>query len=186
MSANDRVRWDKVYKQREHEPYPDPDPLLLQYTPSLEADEKRTALDLAGGVGQNALWLASQGYIVDLMDISRVALNRARTEMVVQNIRNVNLLQIDVDNIQLEANTYDLVTVTRYLKRDLFPTIKASIKPQGRVIYSTFNINYLEHVPDFNTAFLLSMGELRSFFTSWNILYDEEINHNSYIVAMKP
>ena len=129
MSAKDRVRWDKVYKQRARESYPNPDPFLLQYTPpAIDENVILTALDLAGGVGQNALWLASQGYTVDLMDISRVALQRARTEMVVQNVRSVNLLQIDVDDIQLKENAYDLVTVTRYLKRDLFPTIKASIK----------------------------------------------------------
>jgi len=186
MSAKDRVRWDKVYRQRARDPYPSPDPLLLEYTPPVDPDAGQTALDLAGGVGQNALWLASQGYTVDLMDISRVALQRARTEMVLRNIRHINLLQIDVDDVELKPEAYNLVTVTRYLKRDLFESIKASIKPGGRVIYSTFNIHYLERVPDFNTAFLLSAGELRSYFTLWTLLYDEEIDHNSYIVAVKP
>jgi len=186
MSAEDRVRWDSVYKQRSHEPYPDPDPLLLQYTPPANPDERLMALDLAGGLGQNALWLASQGYIVDLMDVSRVALQRARAEMAIRNLRNVNLLQVDVDDIQLDEASYDLVIVTRYLKRDLFPRIKNSVKPRGRVIYDTFNIRYLEQVPAFNTAFLLDIGELRSYFTTWTILSDEEEDHNSRIVAVKP
>lgn len=186
MSAKDRVRWDKVYKQRAHDPYPGPDPLLLEYIPPVQPDEGRTALDLAGGVGQNALWLASQGYNVDLMDISRVALQRARAEMVLRNIRSVNLLQIDVDDVELKPEAYDLVTVTRYLKRDLFESIKASVKPGGRVIYTTFNIHYLDLVPEFNTEFLLGEGELRRFFEQWTLLYDEEIDHNSYIVAVKP
>ena len=161
MSAEDRVRWDKVYKQRAREPYPDPNPLLLQYTPAVEDDDHPTALDLAGGVGQDALWLAAQGYTVDLMDISRIALQRARTEMTVQNIRNVNLLQIDVDAIELDEASYDLITVTHYLKRSLFAVMKKAIRPGGRIIYDTFNVRYLEIVPQFNTAFLLGIGELQ-------------------------
>ncbi len=186
MSAEDRVRWDSVYKRRANEPYPDPDPLLLQYIPPANLDDKLTALDLAGGLGQNALWLASQGYIVDLMDVSRIALQRARTEMAIRNLRNVNLLQIDVDEIELDENSYDLVTVTRYLKRDLFTAIKASVKPGGRVLYDTFNVRYLEQVPAFNTAFLLEIGELQGYFTTWSILFEDEEDHNSRIVAVKP
>lgn len=186
MSAEDRVRWDSVYKQRSHEPYPDPDPLLLQYIPPADPDAKLTALDLAGGLGQNALWLASQGYVVDLMDVSRVALQRARAEMAIRNLRNVNLLQVDVDEIQLEEASYNLVIVTRYLKRDLFPRIKEAIKPGGRVIYDTFNVRYLEQVPAFNTSFLLDIGELRSYFLTWTIISEDEEDHNSRIVAVKP
>ena len=51
MSAKDRVRWDKVYRQRARDPYPSPNPLLLEYTPPVDPDEGHTALDLAGGVG---------------------------------------------------------------------------------------------------------------------------------------
>ena len=185
MSAEDRVRWDSVYKQRSQDPYPDPDPLLLQYTAPANPEDRLTALDLAGGFGQNALWLASQGYIVDLMDVSRVALQRARVEMTIRNLRNVNLLQVDVDDIKLDPDSYDLIIVTRYLKRDLFQHIKDAVKPGGRVVYDTFNIRYLEQVPAFNTAFLLGIGELQSYFTSWTILSEDESDHNSRIVAVK-
>lgn len=186
MSAEDRVRWDKVYKQRARDTFPDPNPLLLQFTPAVEEDEQRMALDLAGGVGQDALWLASQGYTVDLMDISRFALQRARTEMALQNIRNVNLLQIDVDEIELDESAYDLITVTRYLKRSLFTVMKKAIRPGGRIIYDTFNVKYLEIVPEFNTAFLLGIGELQSYFHGWQIIHSDEADHNSRLVAVKP
>jgi len=186
MSAEDRVRWDKIYRQRVKETYPNPNPILLQFTPAIESDQKHTALDLAGGVGQDAIWLAKQGYIVDLMEISRVALQRARTEMTSQNIRNINLLQVDVDTIDLDPDAYNLVTVTRYLQRDLFAPIKSSVKSGGRVIYDTFNVRYLELVPEFNKKFLLGIGELRSYFNNWQILHEEEEDHNSRIVAVKP
>lgn len=186
MSAEDRVRWDKIYRQRAREPYPSPDPLLLQFTPAVTEGHSYRGLDLAGGMGQNALWLASQGYTVDLMDISRVGLQRARTEMTIRNLRTVNLLQIDVDGIELKENNYDLITVTHYLKRDLFATIIKATKAGGRVIYGTFNIRYLDLVPEFNKAFLLDIGELRTYFSQWDILHEEEEDHYSRIVAVKP
>jgi 2-polyprenyl-3-methyl-5-hydroxy-6-metoxy-1,4-benzoquinol methylase len=129
MSSEDRIRWDNAYRQRLHRAYPSPDPLLLQFTPPLDKalgnkvsdaeaqDDENShtpdnleesvtrALDLAAGWGQNGLWLAEQGYNVDIMDISRVALQRARAEMAVRNLRNINLLQMDVDDLQLEPET---------------------------------------------------------------------------------
>jgi len=184
MTAEDRVRWDTYFRSRAHDPYPDPDPLLLQFTPPAVGEMR--ALDLCGGLGQNGLWLAEQGYTVDIMDISRVALNRARVEMTLRNLRSVNLLQVDVDELQLELATYDLVCVFRYLQRELFPQIARAVRPGGRVIYETFHVGYLESVPNFNRAFLLERGELRQQFVGWRRLYDEETDQIARLVAVKP
>lgn len=186
MSLADRTRWDDVFRQRLNTPFPDPDPLLLQFVPPTDPDDGLQALDLACGFGQNGLWLAESGYHVDLLDISRVALNRARQEMSIRNIRNVNLLQVDIDELRLEPNHYDVLCVFRYLKRGLFPLMKLATKPGGRVIYETYNMRYLDVLPGFNTAFLLNVGELVTFFNDWQILHEEENDHNSRLVAIKP
>ena len=186
MSAQDRVRWDKVYRQRSHHPYPSPDPLLFDHTPPLGVDENKRALDLAGGLGQNGLWLAAQGYTVDIMEISRVALSRARREMAMRNLRNVNLLQADLDDIYLEEEQYDLICIFRYLNRDIMRKVTATTRIGGRVLYETFNINYLDLVPDFNTLFLVMPGELKEFFPGWQIIHESDVDHISQVVALKP
>ncbi len=186
MSARDRVRWDAIYRDRQHAPFPDPDPLLFEYTPPVIDGELHYALDLAAGFGQNGLWLASQGYHTDIMDISRVALQRTRAEMAMRNLRNINLLQVDLDTVELEPGRYDLVCVFRYLLRHLLPQIRQSTKPGGRVIYETFNVAYLDLVPRFNRDFLLQMGELASYFTGWDILHHTEETHITQLVARKP
>ncbi|MCU0514125.1 MAG: methyltransferase domain-containing protein [Anaerolineae bacterium] len=186
MSIQDRVRWDGVFRRLVAQPYPAPDPLLLQFTPPAPAQGQPRALDLCGGQGQNGLWLAAQGYAVDIMDISRVALNRARAEMTIRNLRNVNLLQMDVDELRLEAAHYDVLGVFRYLKRGLFPLLKDSVRPGGRIVYETYNVRYLDVVPGFNRAFLLETGELPGIFAGWDILYEEETDHNSRLVAVRP
>jgi tellurite methyltransferase len=185
MSVEDRVRWDSVFKMLITQAYPAPDPLLLQFTPAVKPEDGQRGLDLCGGQGQNGLWLATQGYAVDVMDISRVALNRARAEMTIRNLRNVNLLQTDVDTLQLEVSSYDVTCVFRYLKRSLIPLIKLATRPGGRIIYETFNRRYLDVVPGFNQAFLLDVDELRSYFMDWEILHYEEETHHARIVALK-
>jgi SAM-dependent methyltransferase len=198
MSAKDRVRWDEIFANRKQDSYPTPAALLLQFTPAVAEDEQPNALDLAAGLGQNGLWLAEQGYHVDVMDISRVALRQAREEMALRNLRNANLLQVDLDELVLKhdgdclaaheicAESYDLICVFRYLKRSLFPLIKDAIKPNGRVIYETFNLNYLQEVPQFNRDFLLKQHELADIFSDWRIIHHEEESSSTQLVAVKP
>ncbi len=186
MAATDRIRWDAVYKQRNRNAYPAPDALLLDYTPPPPPSRERRALDLACGVGQNGIWLAEQDYLVDLMDISRVALARARAEMASRNLRNVNVFQFDLDDMDLDEETYHLICVFRYLKRDFMRKLKAAVIPGGRVIYETFNLHYLEVVPGFNRDFLLEPGELAALFDGWKHIHYAEPGHISQIVAVKP
>lgn len=186
MTAQDRVRWDTIYRDQSDLPYPDPDPILFDFVPPIEHGETRRALDLAAGVGQNGLWMASQGYTVDIIDISRVALSRARAEMTIRNLRNVNLLQIDMDDMELDEEEYDVACVFRYLKRSSFRRLMGCVVPGGRVIYETFNVLYLDIVPKFNQDFLLELGELESVFEDWQIVHLQEYDHISQIVAVKP
>lgn len=184
MAVEDRIRWDDIFRQRAQQPYPDPDPILLSFVPPpTEADAR--ALDLCAGMGQNGLWLAEQGYVTDIMDISRVALQYARQEMTARNLRNVNLFQVDVDHAQLDYQAYSVLCVFRYLRRELFPVIQRGTKVGGRIVYETFNVRYLDLMPAFNKKFLLEVGELTRLFPGWQLLYSEESTHVSRVVALK-
>lgn len=183
ISNEDRQRWDAVYRKHLHKPLPPPDPLLLNYTPP---GGDRAALDVAAGFGQNALWLAAQGYIVDVMDISRVALGRARVEAGQREIRGLNFFQVDLDSTFLAPDSYQLVCVFRFLKRRLFTQLRACVAPGGRIIYQTFNMNYLRIRYDFNPAHLLEPGELVGYFSDWDIVLNREVEHVSQLVAIKP
>ncbi len=184
MSAQDRAKWDAQYHQKTGD-YPAPDPLLLMYTPPLTTHKKR-ALDVACGVGQNGLWLAQQGYVVDMMDISRVALRGAQDEINKRQLRNTNLLQIDLDDTDFDDQLYDVVCVFRYLNRNLFRKLRASVVNGGRVIYETFNTNHRANNATFNPAYLLEIDELPLYFKGWDILHHNDDEHISQIVAVKP
>ncbi len=186
MSGADRLRWDEIYGEMSNEPYPPPDPLLFDYTSPITDEAEHRALDLACGMGQNGLWLASQGYVVDLLDVSRIALLRAQAEATKRGLRELNIIPVDLDQHALPADHYELVSVFRYLKRDLFPALRHTIRPGGRILYETFNRRYLELVPAFNPIYLLEVGELVGYFADWNVLSYAEDSHLSRIVAVKP
>lgn len=186
MAAEDRLHWDQRYRDKLFDVYPPPDALLVAYAPSSDEFAPLAALDLAAGLCQNALWLAEHGYQVDAMDISRVGLERGRAEMAMRNLRTVNFIPTDLDEVRLPEETYDLVCVFRYLNRQLFPPIRWAVKPGGMVIYQTFNMRRMHTRPMISTEYLLALGELPRFFPDWKLLHDEDRGELSRLVARKP
>ncbi len=186
MASHDRVRWDEAYSKRTPGEYPAPAPLLFPYAPPVREPGSAYALDVAAGLGQNGLWLAAQGYTVDLVDVSRVALTRAREQATARGLRGVNFFQMDLDDAGLESGVYDLIIVFRFLSRTLMPQLRAAVRPGGRVIYETFNTRYLDSRPDMNPDYLLRPGELAGYFGDWRLLRNHEPAHVSQVVAVKP
>jgi tellurite methyltransferase len=184
MSDADRKRWDTIYRQQTQ--FPEPDPFLFEYAPPARHPGQDRALDLAGGMGQNGLWLAQQGYVVDVMDISRLALVRGRGEMVRRSVRDINFLQCDLDDADLKPNRYQVVCVFRYFQRDLFAQLRACVQPGGRLIYETYNVHHLVAAPQFNPELLANPGELASYFADWKILHSSDADQVSRLAAIKP
>ncbi len=69
-----RVRWDARW-ERNRQPQT-PAAFVVESARFLPATG--TAIDVAGGSGRNAIWLAGRGLEVTLVDVSSVALTRAR------------------------------------------------------------------------------------------------------------
>ena len=74
MSDKDRKRWDAKYARQESAPS-EPSLLLTQLDDILP--RRGRALDIAGGAGRHAIWLAQRGLDVTLADISLAGMNLA-------------------------------------------------------------------------------------------------------------
>lgn len=185
MTRYDRQRWDRRYLDpSEHVHKDGPDALLVRHTPAARVGAR--ALELACGLGHNAIWLAEQGYTVDAFDISLNALRQAREEMLARGVRGVNFVVADLDHYALPAREYDLVCVFRFLDRALFPALRARVKPGGVVVYQTLNIGHLVRHPDTNREQLLRRGELPEHFPGWTVLEAADLEHISLFAARKP
>jgi len=150
MAVADRERWDKKYKNN----HPIPSKIAKVVENYSQLAKGRKALDIACGTGRNAKFLAGQGFEVDALDISPVALESLK------NIDNIKTKEVDFDSCRLKENAYDLIVCTYYLNRSLFPQIEKALKEDGLFIFETFM-----HHPDntkvpSNRSFLLEDGEL--------------------------
>lgn len=111
---------------------------LMVHDPKLEEDMKYfpvkgNVLDIACGDGRNSIFLSKQGYVVDAIDFSKVALDRlkhfAKTEG--QSIRTT---QVDLSDKAAFAkfDEYDLIIINHFrLDKSLFPELKKHLKENG-------------------------------------------------------
>lgn len=180
MEPEEKSRWDARYTERP-EAWTEPDEFLVRvYGQFLKVQPAGAALDLAGGAGRNSLFLIEQGWRVDLLDISEVALGLAKKKFhSVQAGAGVGTLRteaVDLNQaIDLGRDRYDLIVAFYFLRRELFPALMAALKPGGILIYRTYTIDRM-NVPGgpSDPAYLLQPGELREAFHSLDILYYNE------------
>src|SRR5205807_1034082 len=76
-AQDEKTLWNRKYTAGSHVSV-DPDPFLVSaYSEFLAGTTPGRALDVAGGVGRHALWLAQRGWNVRLVDVSEVGINLA-------------------------------------------------------------------------------------------------------------
>ena len=182
--------WDERYRRDQGKL--EPSPLLRQAIQRLKPGR---ALDLACGTGRHAFYLANCGWDVIAVDSARVGIKllqqRARTAGVMIDARVADL---EKGEFQIEVKAYDLICVFYYLQRDLFPSIRAGVRPGGKVVAAIHLNDGKPAAKPRNPAFLLEPGELRQTFRDWIIEYDHEGaseeggNHHdtAYLIASKP
>ena len=166
----------------------EPHPLLVRFV-SQNVLTGGHALDVACGVGQNAIWLAQRGFTVDAVDISLVAIEHARQAAVHAGVV-VNFIHSDLDTWSPPVGTYDLVIGFRFLNRKLWLRLQAALQPGGWLVYQTFNLRRLTPDADFPPEHLLDIGELSRTFAGWDIVESGDDGgpscDQSWIVCRKP
>jgi tellurite methyltransferase len=181
VTQEDQRRWDKKWAAA-GQPYL-PHPLLVDNAGYLAGG---SALDLACGRGQNAIWLAEHGYQVLGVDISPVALEAGRQEAAGRGLaKQVEFAVVDLDKWSPPPDAFDLVIVFRFLDRRLFRPIREAVRPGGLVYYSTRHQGVLAHDPQANRRYLLEPGELAAAFCDWEILLDKEGAVDAALIARK-
>ena len=135
QSEEQRARWDIKYEQGLPS-LTEPDPFFISayerfVNPSLP--KPGVALDLAGGLGRHALWLASRSWQVTVVELSDVAIGKLSQAALALNV-NVDLFAGDAAEYKLEPAQFDLIVLFYHLDRSLFPKIVSALKPGGLLI----------------------------------------------------
>lgn len=132
MSEEERARWNRCYTESDDTPHHvNPSPFLETWLEHLPGGGR--ALDLACGRGRNALRLAEAGYRVEAVDISSVAIARARSGARRRDL-TVTWHVADLDDYVPEDGAYQVITVIRYRNRALWPKLIDALAPDGWIL----------------------------------------------------
>jgi SAM-dependent methyltransferase len=173
VSAAEREKWDARYRDGAYEDRTHPTALLVEWLPRLP---RGRAFDVACGAGRNALYLAANGYEVSALDISTVALARARHAAAERGL-DVEWLCADLDEeleSALPVGGFDLIVWVRYIHRALLPQLVARLNPGGALLCEQHLITAAEVAGPTSAGFRLAPGDLQRAAHSLQVLYSYE------------
>jgi len=165
-----------------HAQQSDPSPSRF-ITQQLHRLPKGRLLDVACGSGRHALFLASHGFEVEAIDRDPEHLAKLAAAAKQRSLSNLTVKQVDLerptdDRPEFPANTYDVIVVSFYLHRPLFPWLIEALKPNGVLLYETFTIdNYFRHRHPRRWEFCLAHNELLRLTSTLQVLYYDEGEH---------
>lgn len=161
----DIAGWEKMYRSGERGSEDHPTRLLVETAEKLRPGK---AIDLACGTGRNALYMAAKGWDVTALDGSASAIEtlKQRAEERELDVR-AQIADLSAPDFTLKSNQYDLIVIAYYLQRDLFPKVKAALRPGGVVLAIVHTPEHAEQGSEKRAA----PGELRGYFAGWEILH---------------
>ena len=176
MSDHDRLKWNDKYRNT---------PSLLERRPPSELLKRfkekapgHTAIDLACGTGRNARYLIQEGFEVDAVDISTVALEKLAQETQGLPIR---CIEEDLESFTPEKERYDLLVMTNFLDRDLIVRCAEGMKSGALFLIETYMAHPENEKKNSHPDFLLAPEELKAFFDEgFNLLAYEELWNEPY------
>ncbi|MCW8932778.1 MAG: methyltransferase domain-containing protein [Gammaproteobacteria bacterium] len=176
-----RKKWNDRYEQV-HVPNQVIDVLELNLH-LLPAQGK--SLDLACGLGGNALRMAERGFESHAWDLSDAAIEKVH-EFAQERHLNVSAKQCDISQnerqTEMHEEGFDVIIVGHFLLREIIPALISALKPGGLIFYQTFveeeqgNENE-QPAPDSgprNKFFRLKKNELLELFSELTVRYYRE------------
>ena len=163
-------RWDEKYRRGEHLTE-QPDSAFLSVANLLPRSGR--ALDLAGGAGRHAIWLAQRGLHVTLVDISEVALELARQRATLLGVQ-LETVRRDVEKDSLIHGEWNLIVVVHFLWMPLLREVTRFLAPDGLFVFVQPTRKNLERHDKPSARFLLEDGALPSLVPGINVQHYEE------------
>jgi SAM-dependent methyltransferase len=185
-APEDRERWDSRYSGEGYLFGKRPVSFLER---NVQLLPRGRALDVAMGEGRNGVFLATKGFQVTGLDISRKGLEKAH-ELAAERGVTITTRVVDLERHRLAEQAYEVVICTYYLQRDLFPKLRAALKSGGVAVVETYTTEHLKYRPGFPEEFLLRTNELLELFEGFKILRYQNVDDGqaafASIIAQKP
>ena len=165
LSEGDFEKWETRYSQAS--PTESVDPFFDAIADKLPGAGR--ALDIAGGSGRHALFLARRGLDVTLVDISPAGLAIAR-ETAESTGLSITTRALDLEVSPLPEETFDVVVCTWFLlSKKLWSQAVERLRVNGLLVYVQPTTTNLERNPHPSRRFLLEPGSLENTVTTLNL-----------------
>ena len=186
MSDAERTKWNARYAA--DGAARDPSRLVLDL--DLILPRTGRALDLAGGGGRHAIWLARRGLDVTIADIAEEGLAIARATASQAGV-DLKTIALDFETDPFPQGPWDLILSFHFLHRPLFNVVPAALAPGGLFVVIHPTRSNLARHPKPGPAFLLDDGEIHGLVRDLEIIRCEEGwltegRHETRLVARRP
>ena len=187
MSQTDREKWDARYVDADAAPA----------TPSIHLTHlegvlprQGRALDIAGGAGRHATWLAKHGLDVTITDISKNGLRIAAFRAQQQGVKiKEYCCDLEADPL-LPEGKFDVIVSFHYLQRSLWPAMRAALAVNAWLVFVQPTVRNLERHARPQKDYLLAEGEAAAvaeglYVYSYREDWLEEGRHEAVVVARR-
>lgn len=164
--ASDRARWNARHAARATDPSAPTGPAGFLTDRADLLPTTGTALDVAGGTGRNALWLAARGLEVTLVDVSDTACAEATARAVAAGI-SLDIVRADLTEEPPPPGPWDLVLVHHWLDRSVWRHLADQLAPGGVLLVCQPTVTNLERHERPGRRFLLGDGEVAELAERW-------------------
>ena len=136
------------------------------------------SLDLASGLGGNALRMAELGFSSHAWDISDAAVKKIQ-EFSRERKLSLSVRQSDIslhkEQQKMIEEGFDVIVISRFLLRDIIPSVIVALKPGGLIFYQTFVEASVEttDIPQ-SSHYRLQPNELLTLFSGLTLRYYRE------------
>jgi 2-polyprenyl-3-methyl-5-hydroxy-6-metoxy-1,4-benzoquinol methylase len=165
-----KMTWDERYQNTWEGEVREPASFLKENLTKLP---KGKALDLAMGVGQNAIFLAENGYEVVGIDSSQVAVEKTQKYAREKSV-SIQVIKADLTTYILPEDEYDVILNFYFLERSLIPQMKKALKRGGMVVFETYTMEHQKYDKPFNPDYLLQENELLHSFLDFKVIFYQE------------
>jgi SAM-dependent methyltransferase len=164
MSRERRTYWDE--RNREGTAGA-PEPSVVEMLPLLP---RGRTLDIAAGLGRNAIALAEAGMRVIAADYSAPAAQALRQTASERGLTIEPVIADIEDGWPFRRASFDLAVNINFLNRAMVPRLIEALKPEGVLLFDTFLIDQAEFGHPRDPAFILRHYELREMLSGMELL----------------
>ena len=168
-SLDSKSTWDKRYNKKNYVYGKLPAKFLAENYNYLKPSSR--VLDMGMGEGRNAVFLAQKGHQVTGIDISSVAVKKAR---LLAKEKNVVIKSVvgTLNKYKIKPESFDAIICFYYVDRELNKKMIEWLKPAGIIIYEAYTTEQNK-----KKSYYLKPQELLTMFPDTHILKFQEPKH---------